>query len=143
LQELTLQVEEDCPVARHLLGKDFEGKLIGEGIVWSAEYKGNTFRFKVKGEKHSSSKVKTLAAVDVEKVANIAQFVDTVLTESRLSQGLEQVGERIPENTGAFLKWVIGDVMKEEADTLQASGLSTKDFTGIASRVARQWFLKG
>jgi hypothetical protein len=39
---------------------------IGEG-VWSVNVNGTIHRFKVKGELHSSSKVKTLASVDVEK----------------------------------------------------------------------------
>ena len=41
---------------------------------------------KVKGEKHSSSKVKKLASVDVEKLNSIKDFVDYAVTESRLEQ---------------------------------------------------------
>jgi hypothetical protein len=143
LIKITETVEKDCPVARAMLGADFDKELIGEGVVWSAIYKGATIRFKVKGDKHSSSKVKVLAPVGVEKVNSVNEFVDKVLTESRLNQGLEHVSARTPENTGPYLKWVMGDVIKEEQDTLTASGLTTKDVTSTLSRVARQWFLLG
>jgi hypothetical protein len=42
---------------------------------------------KVKGAKHSSSKVKTLAKVDVVKLENAKAFVEYCFTESRLNQG--------------------------------------------------------
>ncbi len=134
-------VEQDCPVARQLLGADFAGELVGEGVVWTTVYKGNTLRFKVKGEKHSSSKVSTLAAVDVEKIASIREFVDKVVTEPRLLQGLEHVESRDPKNTGVFIKWVMSDIFKEESDTLAASGFTSKDVTSTAASAARKWFL--
>lgn len=139
--ELTKAVEKDCPVARELLGNDFAKELIGEGIVWSTVYKGNTLRFKVKGEKHSSSKVKTLALVDVEKMSSIHEFVSAVLTESRLAQGLEHVTERDPKYTGDFIRWVMQDVLKEEMDTILENGFTNKDITGHISKAARNWFL--
>lgn len=141
LVKLTQAVENDCPVARQLLGEDFEGILTGEGIVWTTVYKGNTLRFKVKGEKHSSSKVKTLAPVDVEKMASIREFVSSVVTESRLTQGLEHVTAREPKYTGEFLKWVMSDIYKEESDTMEANGFNSKEVSGPMSTAIRQWFL--
>jgi hypothetical protein len=61
LSELTMAVEEECPVAKAF-------GFSGVGIVWSVNVNGTIHRFKVKGELHSSSKVKTLASVDVEKL---------------------------------------------------------------------------
>lgn len=139
---LTTQVEKDCPVARQLLGQDFPEELIGEGIVWSTVYKGITIRFKVKGEKHSSSKVKVLAPVDVEKMESIREFVASVVTESRLTQGLEHVESREAKHTGAFIKWVMGDIFKEEMDTMLASGFTNKDVTSTAAASIRKWFLE-
>lgn len=141
LIELTEAVEKDCPVSRQLLGLAFEGELIGEGIVWSTTYKGNTLRFKVKGEKHSSSKVKVLAAVDVEKIESIREFVANVVTEARLTQGLEHVESRDPKHTGAFIKWVMSDIFKEETDTLLANGFTSKDISSTAASSIRKWFL--
>ena len=143
LIKLTEEVEQDCPVARMLLGTSFEGILIGEGIVWTTKYRGNTLRFKVKGDKHSSSKVKTLAPVDIERISSINQFVSIVLTESRLNQGLEHVDSRDSTNTGVFIKWIMSDILKEELDTMAANGFTTKEVSGPVSKVARQWFLQG
>jgi hypothetical protein len=53
LSDLTIGVESECPVAKY-----FGISGIGEGIVWTCEFKGIVHRMKVKGEKHSSSKVK-------------------------------------------------------------------------------------
>jgi hypothetical protein len=141
LAALTAQVEAECPVARQLVGPDFEGTLIGEGIVWSCNYKASTLRFKVKGEKHSASKVKVMAAVDVERVTSIREFVASVVTEARLTQGLEHTPSRDAVNTGAFIKWIMGDILKEEADTIEANGFTTKEVTSYIATAAREWFL--
>jgi hypothetical protein len=61
---------------------------IGEGCVWVAQVNGHDFRFKVKGVKHSVSKIKTLAKVDTEKVNSIHEFVDYAVTENRFKQGI-------------------------------------------------------
>jgi len=142
LSELTLAVEEECPVAKAF---GFSG-MVGEGIVWSCEYKGVVHRFKVKGEKHSSSKVKTLASVDVEKINNIKEFVDYAVTESRFNQGIEKV---FPNNEpidvkkmGALMKWINDDVIKEEMDTMVANKLEPKDVGKYISAKVREMFFK-
>lgn len=141
LGELTLAVEEECPVA-----KAFGFSGVGEGIVWSCEFKGVVHRFKVKGEKHSSSKVKTLASVDVEKINNIKEFVDYAVTESRFNQGLEKVftnGEPIDvKKMGALMKWINDDIIKEEMDTMVANKLEPKDIGKYISAKVREMFFK-
>jgi hypothetical protein len=141
LSELTLAVEEECPVA-----KAFGFSGIGEGIVWSyTDENGSTLRFKVKGEKHSSSKVKTLASVDVEKVASIREFVDYAVTESRFNQGIEKT---FPNNEpvdikklGSLMKWITDDVTKEEMDTMKANNLEPKDVNKYISTKVREMFM--
>lgn len=140
LADLTTIVENECPV-----GKFFNVSGVGEGIVWKAEYKGKTYRFKVKGEKHSSSKVKKLAKVDPEKLASINEFVDYAVTENRLDQGIEQVftgTNREPDIklVGEFIKWVSNDVFKEELDTLKTSGLEPKDVVKSVNTKTLTWF---
>jgi len=141
LSDLTIAVEEQCPVA-----KEFGEVGIGEGIVWSIEFNGVVHRFKVKGEKHSSSKVKTLAAVDVEKLNSINEFVEYVVTESRFNQGLENT---FPNNEpidikkmGDLIRWVVNDVIKEESDTLVKNGLEPKDVNKYVSSKVREMFFK-
>jgi hypothetical protein len=141
LSDLTIAVEEQCPVAKH-----FGVEGIGEGIVWSVEFKGVVHRFKVKGEKHSSSKVKTLAAVDVEKLNSITEFIDYVVTESRFNQAVENTypnNEPIDiKKMGDLIRWVVNDVIKEESDTLAKSGLEPKDVNKYISAKVREMFFK-
>lgn len=139
LQELTLQVEQECPVAKlfGILG-------IGEGIVWEhINDEGQMLSFKVKGEKHSSSKVKVLAAIDTEKVNSIKEFVDNVLTDVRLEQAYFECNEPTDmQDIGSFLKWINTDILKEESDTLEASGLTIKDVGSAISKQAKQWYIE-
>lgn len=141
LIELTQAVEDECPV-----GKAFGNIGTGEGIVWKCDTEKGTIRFKVKGEKHSSSKVKTLAPVNTEKLNSVKEFAEYSVTESRLNQGIEKVFTSINQEIdikkiGDFLKWIANDIIKEELDTLKDNGLEPKDVTSAISNVARKWFL--
>lgn len=143
--EITEAVENECPVGKH-----FGVSGIGEGVVWTCVSEGwnnSGTWFKVKGEKHSVSKVKTLAAVDVEAVASLKAFVDSVVTEARLEQGLdnlvrEQLKPMDMTSMGDFIRWVFNDVVKEETDTIVANGLDPKKLGGPIANVARPWFVK-
>ena len=137
LIKLTEQVEECCPVA-----KAFGVEGIGEGIVWTAHHEGHTYRFKVKGEKHSSSKVKVLAAVDTEKLESIDKFVEYAVTPSRFAQACENVCPgSIPDNTdiGNLIKWTMGDIIKEESDTLAANNLTPKDISAKVAQAVKKY----
>jgi hypothetical protein len=143
LVELTNLVEQECPVA-----KAFGFSGIGEGIVWQNRESGQIF--KVKGEKHSSSKVKTtkeIAAVDIEMINTLNEFVEYAVSENRLKQGIDKLRELgidvdSPKSTGEFIKWVAGDVFKEEIDTITKNELDTKKLGPLIARKARQFFLE-
>jgi len=144
LIELTQAVESECPVGRSL---GVSG--VGEGIVWwplRSDFNTHGLAFKVKGEKHSESKVKTLAAVDVERLESIKELVDTVLTEHRLEKKLESLEEQGHpvdiKSTGAFLKIVGTDVWKEEQDTIDASGFERNEIMGAIQKKAKQWWME-
>jgi|TARA_R110000851_G_scaffold47424_2_gene115151 hypothetical protein len=139
LSDITIAVEELCPVAKHF---GFEG--IGEGVVWVAQVNGHDYRFKVKGEKHSVSKVKTLAKVDTEKMNSIHEFVDYAATENRYEQGM---GIVFPDRDlidikkmGDIIRWVVTDIMVEEKDTLESNGLEPKDVNKHVSKRVREMF---
>lgn len=121
-----------------------EACFVGEGVAWSPTdnelAKNSGLWFKVKGDKHSVSKVKTLAAVDPERLASIQQFVEYAVTENRLQQGIDEIGLDI-KNMGAFLSWVNRDIIKEEGDVLAHNGLVMKDVAKFISNKARAWFL--
>lgn len=140
---LTEEVERQCPVA-----KAFGHDGIGEGIVWTpAEGEmGSRYWFKVKGEKHSSSKVKVLAAVDVERFRQRDELTASLVTDNRLAQALDlHVNEfkRPLDMTaiGDFLRWVFNDIIKEEADTIEASGFQVKELGKGVSEKAKRFYI--
>lgn len=143
INELSLAVEEECPV-----GKFFGISGIGEGRVWSCindGYQSSKYVFKVKGQAHSKSKVKKLANVDVEKMKSIEDFVKMSVDEGRCQQAFDflklanaDVNETL---TGDFIRWIINDIIKEESDTISQNGLTLKEVSGAISKVARRWFL--
>jgi hypothetical protein len=145
LVELTQAVENECPV-----GKAHGVSGVGEGIVWwplpHPTFNVRDLEFKVKGEKHSESKVKTLAPVDVEKLNSIKELVGTILTEHRLEKKLDSLKELGLElemkNTGAYLKLVGQDVIKEEVDTIDASGLSRNEVMGEVNKRAKSYWME-
>ncbi len=140
LVDWTIEVENECPVS-----KAFGFSGIGEGIVWACEYKGVVYRFKTKGEKHSASKVKTIAAVDVDKLNSIKEFVDYAVTESRFNQGLEKTfgdGPVDVKRMGDLIRWVVTDVIKEETDTMVVNNVEPKDVNKFVSAKVREMFFK-
>lgn len=133
-------VEKHCPV-----GWFFGVAGIGEGIVWKPfDYyfvSDTDLWFKVKGEKHSSSKVKTLAPVDTELMASIDAFIDYAVTDNRLAQGVSEVGLDV-KTTGQFIGWVSRDIVKEESDTLEKTGLNMKMISRALGLKARTYYMK-
>jgi hypothetical protein len=139
LIELTIDVENECPV-----GKYFGNIGIGEGIVFtSVDFPD--LKFKSKGEKHSASKVKVLNEIDVVAMESINEFVELSVTDNRLKQGLEVLKENgisiETKSIGEFLRWIVTDILKEEKDTLEISGLDEKKVKGAIVNKARVWYL--
>lgn len=144
LIELTEQVENECPVAKHfgVLG-------IGEGIVWRSDklYNNKVLRFKVKGELHSVTKADKIANIDIEQLNNVKEFVDYAVTESRLKQGLEYLCEQglydgyhiETKDMPVFLKWLAMDVFKEEKDTIIKNNLDEKLIRKQISSIGNKW----
>jgi hypothetical protein len=139
--EITEQVEKECPIAK-AFGIN---NGLGEGVVWSTKYKGSVHRFKVKGEKHSVTKVKKLASVDVEKLKTVQEFVEYTVTENRFNQAIENVfgkNELDVKKLGDFLRWIIKDITSEEIDTMTENGLEPKDVNKYISNKAKEMFFK-
>ncbi len=141
LSELTIAVEEECPVA-----KAFGFSGIGEGVVWSCEFQNVVHRFKTKGDKHSSSKVKTLATVDVEKLNSIKEFVEYSVTESRVNQAIENVFPNEEpldvKKMGDVIRWVVNDVIKEEMDTMIENNIEPKEINKYISVKTKEVFFE-
>lgn len=143
LVDLCNAVENECPV-----GKFFGVSGVGEGIVLthiSPEY--GRITFKVKGEKHSNSKVKTIAPVDEEAFKAAKDFANNFVTDARLNQGIQVLTtEHLldmndPKNIGAFLKWISQDIFKEEEQNIIQNALDPKKVAREIQTIARNWFL--
>lgn len=143
LNAITAAVEAECPV-----GKAFGVTGIGEGVVWrcvEAGWQSSDYFFKVKGSKHSQSKVKTLATVDCERIANIKDLADRLAHNGRLEQQHQQVfdtlngGQTDIKRMGDFIKAVMTDIFKEESDTIEASGFTGKEISQPVFNLCRKF----
>lgn len=145
LQTFTDEVENQCPWAAR-----FGVEGIGEGIVWTCveDYADSDLWFKTKGDKHKRGKDKSKSKIEVDPVIQkkYEDFIDQILTEDRLYQGLEYLKEMHLEidrkNTGAYLKWINQDILKEEDDLIEESGFEWKKLSGQISKKAREFFLQ-
>lgn len=135
LSRITDEVEKSCPAAKY-----FGVDGVGEGVVWRGNFNGIDLKFKVKGDKHSVSKVKKIATVDPEVLENIQQFVEYAATNNRLEQGLQEVGLD-QKSIGKFIGWVNKDIYEEEKDVLDANNLSMKQVGSKIADVARNYYL--
>lgn len=142
--KLTEEVEKNSGIAKAFDKPD----NIGEGYVWTFNYKNNIHRFKTKGEKHSNSKVKTLKPVDNEKEQKKIDMANQVTPGWRLEQMYNETFDTINGGTGdinrteEFLKAVKKDIIKEESDVIAEAGLEPKEIFGKVSKISRTWFLE-
>jgi hypothetical protein len=127
----------------------FNVTMNGEGCVFipcDKEWLNGRFFFKVKGLSHKISETREKVPVNTEKVNSISEFVSNTVTENRLNQGLDKLRENNLEleikNIVFFLKWVYGDIVKEELDTMMANGIEPKEVGGAISNKARPWFMQ-
>lgn len=134
------KVEQECP-----WGDLFDIKGTGEGIVFT-NWDDPKFpiRFKAKGEKHQATSEKKVKAIDPIVASASSQFVDAVLTESRLNQGLEYLKEMnlvdTMENTGTYIKWVINDVLTEESNLLEELNLEWDQVKKTLNKKTVAWY---
>lgn len=142
LIDITQKIEDLCPV-----GKNFDVEGVGEGCVWTAHWKGNKYRFKVKGDKHAGkSKVKVLSPVDEAKLSLVKQTAYLVTPVWRLNQFFNEVtknGEEVDRKyIGDFIRAVIKDVMEEDADIIADAGLTPKEVNPSVSKIAKDYFFE-
>lgn len=132
---------------------NFGVRGLGEGMVLYPHLNGEPVTdrqrlselvFKAKGEKHQAVRQKKAAQLEPEIAGSIDAFVELVLAEPRLEQGLGEACRGQPEmaHIGAFLKWIGRDVQKECGAELAAAGLSWEQVSRGISNKARTWFLK-
>lgn len=142
LKELTDRVESECPYA---MEEDISGT--GEGIVWKCtdpEYQD--LMFKVKGEKHSKSRVKTLNEVDLKALTAANELASKIMTIERMNQGIDYVKEMgldiRRQSLGPYLKHVVSDCIAEESLAISEAELTTKQMGKPLSEIAKNYFLQ-
>ena len=138
IQTLCDDTEHQCPVGTY---HGVEG--IGEGIVLHSE--DYEYRFKVKGEKHKQTSKRQLAlSVDDEQFEDMQDFINQTISESRLNQGIDYLREQnLPINeksTGAYIKWVWEDLLKEESDNIVAKQYNVKTLRKFVSKKSVSFF---
>lgn len=137
-------IEPNSPVGRQF-GVDGN---IGEGVVVSFMIEDDLYQFKVKGEKHSATKVKTLAAVDDVQIQRLNELAQQVTPAWRLEQMYALANDTIngkePDvrNIGAFLKMVNQDIAKEEMQMIHELGVDFKALCKPVSTIARMYFME-
>lgn len=134
-------------VGQSVIRNQYKNYLEYSGFKFYVPDETKQYSFKSKGEKHSVSKVKVIANVDIEKINKIKDFVDYSVTENRLNQGIEYLKEMNKEldisSMGDFLRWLANDVLKEEQDVISENGLDN-DLKAIMKSVSskgRKWFM--
>jgi hypothetical protein len=150
LSERVVAVEAEDPWVKATFG--ISG--LGEGLVlYPLDVDGapapanpeaiGALMFKAKGEKHRTVGARAAVQVDATKAASVDEFIDLVVTEPRLQQGLSTVcdGAFAMPKIGAFIACVAADVRKESVAELEAAGLTWSQVEKQVQARARAWFL--
>lgn len=147
LNEWTEKVGDECPI-----GKAFGiESACGEGIVYRCTNQGwedSGLWFKVKDDRHSNSKVKTLATVDVERFNSINELAERLAHNGRLEQAAQNVfdtlngGEVDIKKMGEMIKFVMQDIFREDIDIIAESGYTGKELNGPVSKIVRDFVMK-
>lgn len=140
-------VEKCDPWVKETFGVDG----VGEGLVFYPALPYSTYAdfanlaFKAKGEQHKVVNAKASVQADAETVNSAKEFANLVLTEARLKQGAQAVGENNPtydmKLIGKFLEWIVKDVKKETIAELETSKLTWEQVNKAVLNQARQWYL--
>jgi len=140
------EVEACDPWVKNIFGK--EG--IGEGLVYypiSPEHLGrekfSALAFKAKGEKHKVVKTNAPVVIDAAVANSVEEFVDLVVTDARLEQGVCEAcnGEYELSKLGELMRWVNLDIIKECQLELEASNLTWKQIQKSVTTKIRLWYM--
>lgn len=142
IRRMTDEVERECPFAKQVCGESG----LGEGIVWKAvKHCGDpTYWFKSKGDEHAVSNLNKLpaSAVDKENRERVTNFAKAVVTENRMEQGWNTLGDKSIKSVGFFLKWVTEDCLMEEKLEMECLEISKGKLSPAIASIAKPWFLK-
>lgn len=141
MQEITLQVENECPFTK----MEFDVSGVGEGVVWRTNDAINPVRIKVKGDKHKGLKETGTTIKPVNTIPMIAlEFVNRKIDVRRCEQAIEYLNEfnlAIDKtSTGKFIQWIVQDIIKEDTREAEELGVDIDDIKKVAPKIARECF---
>lgn len=111
-----------------------------EGLVFYTL--DGTNLFKSKSEKFDTVKKSSPNAVDYEKINNLNEFAKVLVTDARLEQGFSEVfpnGNPSMKDTGAFIRWIANDVLKECEGEIAASDYDWKAINPYVAKRASNY----
>jgi hypothetical protein len=122
---------------------------IGEGMVVTLPRGSTIQRFKIKGTKHSKSKVKITIPIDPIKEKQTYDFIhNKACVNWRLEQMWDEVFGLDNEKQqpdikflGDFLKVLFNDIQKEESETIKDLELNVKNINPTIAKFAKIWFI--
>lgn len=135
LTKIVNEIDAQCPVAAH---HDVEGH--GEGLVFANYDMGELLAFKLKGDSHKIARQKVVVELSPEFQASIDEFCDYSLTLERLNQIYGMVSDKTNRGIGEFLKLLSLEIIKEESDVLEESGLEWKHVSRAITHRAKEFF---
>jgi hypothetical protein len=88
-----------------------------------------------------------ISKVDQIAIKNVKEFVDNVVTENRLEQGLQWIQNEMMlplemKSIGAYIKWVTEDTVKEEKDIIIEKQLNFAKVKKEIGNVARKFYIQ-
>lgn len=146
INNMVSSVEKCDPWVKDTFG--IEG--IGEGLVMYPIMKDPTridrltyseLVFKAKGDMHKVVKTTKSVQINPEKVNSISEFVDLMVTENRLNQIAQRVGNFSFGSITNFLRELGQDVKKESTAELEAANIEWKDVSKSVTNAARMWYI--
>jgi hypothetical protein len=145
MNTLTLEVEACCPFA-----KSFSLSGIGEGIVWRpirVDLCGDAkFWLKTKGPLHRVSNIDKVPKnmVDMESIERARTFAEATLTEIRLQQAWDYLGEmgfvKDKSSTQKFNGWLNKDIEMEEKGEIDRLGVDKQALRKAVVEIGRIWY---
>lgn len=134
-------VEREDPFIRQAFGVSG----LGEGLVFYPEGLEDaeplfSLMFKAKGDKHRTAG-RAPAQPKAVRAEGVSDFVQLVVTEARLQQGVAEACGGTPHkrHTGAFLRWIAQDTRQESVAELEAAGLRWEQVDRAVQDHARKW----
>jgi hypothetical protein len=146
INELVECVEKEDPWVK----ENFNVSGTGEGVVMypyslveSVSGRFTDLIFKAKGEKHRVAKQKNPVQVEVANPSTVLEFVDLMVTEARLNQGLQEACQGVKDIKllGNFLKWMGQDIKKEGLAELEVGKLAWPDVAKQVNNRCKKWYM--